>query len=98
MNRLVITCHADGSVETLLKGSVFDTRQLGERKIERITIIEWSTTYQLFYIKWLKGPKAGEVEGWTPNSVAKFFETYEEAVSYEVEQVNKMRLEGVSFA
>lgn len=91
---LVVTCHPDGGVETLLKDQVFDTRDVfgvSQRKIERISEIVPTDDGMRFQVRWLKGPDAGLVEDDT-------FETYEEAVAFEVEAVNHLRLCGNSFA
>lgn len=114
MPRLVITFHHDGSVETLLKDKVFDTRVFGGRKIERVSEILPTDDGQLFFVKWLRGPLANaSVEVPTVcSSVVRanhgiscyyngdtiFFETYEEAVDHEIACVNELRLSGYSFA
>lgn len=90
MSKLVVTIRPGGEVETLLKDRVFDTRVLGDRKIERLSEILPSQDGQWFYIRWLQGPSAGQVE-------MALFRDYEEAVEYEVKTVNDLRLQGYSF-
>jgi hypothetical protein len=58
MPKLVIAFHADGTVETLLKDKVFDTRVLGDRQIERLSEVLPTDDGQKFFIRWLKGPLA----------------------------------------
>lgn len=63
MPNLVVTCHPDGSVETLLKDKVLDTRMFGEtRRIERVSEILPTDDGQMFYVRWLKGPLIGSRE------------------------------------
>lgn len=91
MDKLVVTIHPDGSVETLLKDKLFDTRVFGaERKIERLSEVVPNEDGHLFFVKWLKGPMAGTCVG--P------FESYEDGVDYEVATVNMQRQQGYSFA
>lgn len=110
MSKIVVTCHPNGSVETLLT-SVLDTRKLGHRQIDRITIIEFDEVGQDFHIQWLKGPYAGHAHDTVmdcnilknsplprPSQRAiMVFDTYEEAVAHEIECVNALRLQGISF-
>jgi hypothetical protein len=60
MKEMVLSIDPDGKVSHILKDSFFDTRFLGNRKIERLTTIEFDTRTQKFYIHWLKGPYAGQ--------------------------------------
>lgn len=90
MGKLVITIRPGGEVETLLKDKIFDTRVYGDRKIERLSEILPSADGQWFYIRWLKGPSAGQAE-------LEMFRDYEEAVEYEVKLVNDLRRQGYSF-
>jgi hypothetical protein len=112
MPQLVITVHENGSLETLLKDKVLDTRIFGDRRIERITIIEHDEYRQKFFIHWLKGPMVGtkrvpigggsvlhsysSVACWDDYSVL-FFDTYDDAVRHEVDSVNALRVNGYSF-
>jgi hypothetical protein len=114
VKELVVTVHANGSLETLLKDGVFDTRQFGDRKIERVSVIEHDESTQHFYIKWLKGPYAGMchtfamatkllgASEWrhitTGGQTIASFETYDDAVEHEIACVNALRLAGHSFA
>jgi len=103
MPQLVITCHANGSVETLLKDKVIDTRIFGRRHIERLTEIrhfemaDLPDADQKFYVKWLKGPNAPDTLN-DDSGNTRMFDTYEQAVAAEIAAVNAMRLKGVSFA
>ena len=89
MSQLVIAIHPDGSVETLLKDKVFDSRIFGNRKIERISEILPIDNGQKFYISWLRGPLAAQFYG--------LFDSYEEAVEYEISTVNNLRKQGYRF-
>jgi hypothetical protein len=91
MGKLVVTIRPGGEVETLLKDKIFDTRVLGDRKIERVSEILPTDDGQWFYIRWLQGPSAGQTE-------MAIFRDYEDAVEYEVSTVNDLRLQGYSFA
>lgn len=94
MNRLVVTCHPNGSLQTTLKDKVFNTAKFGKREIERVSQIRFNSITQRFVIEWLKGPRKGCTEaGWDKEG----FETYDEAVEFEVDQINIMRLIGHSF-
>ena len=111
-SRLVFTIGATGSIEGLLKDKVLNTADMGDRKIERITMIEHDEGNQKFYIKWLTGPYAGRkhsldmdqelfpVPGYyreTTSPYYHFFDKYDDAVDHEIKCVNKLRERGVSF-
>lgn len=114
MPQLVITCHPDGSIETLLKDRVFDTRKFGDqRRIERLSEIFPSADGSFFMVRWFKGPLIGVKEILLPDgeflySLASIsgdreghpliFDTYEDGVDFEVATVNRLRLAGHSFA
>ncbi len=90
---IVITCHPDGSLETVLKDSVFDTRAvfgIEARKIDRISEILPTSDGMRFFIRWLRGPEAG-------TDSAETFPSYEGAVTAEVAQINAARLAGASY-
>jgi hypothetical protein len=92
MTAIVVTCHADGSVETVLKDQVFDVRQVfgvTSRKIDRISEILPTDDGMHFYVRWLRGPRVGHYSARFP--------TYEAAVTAEVEAINADRLHGHSF-
>ena len=89
MSKMVIAFKTDGSIEHLLKDRVFDTRFLGDRKIERVSEVTPNEDGHLFFVRWLQGPMSGTRVG--P------FETYDDAVDYEVASVNLQRREGESF-
>lgn len=91
---IVVSCFGDGSVETLLKDGVFDTRAVfgaTSRKVERVSEILPTGDGMRFFIRWLRGPLAG-TDG------AETFPTYEAAVEAEVAAINAARLAGISFA
>ena len=88
-SQLVIVIRPDGSIESLLKDKIFDTRIFGDRKIERLSEVLPTEDGQKFFIRWLQGPDAGSCIG--------HFDTYEEAVDYEVNTVNAKRLQGHSY-
>lgn len=109
MGQLVIRVGTDGSLHTLLKDTVLDTSKFGDRKIDRITLIEFDEDEQKFFIKWLRGPYRPftHTQGMARETLASdkyrlsadtiFFDTYEKAVEHEVECVNALRLEGERF-
>jgi len=97
MRQLVVTFHPNGTVETLLKDTVLDTRIFGRREIKRVSEVLPTDDGEEFFIRWLRGPKAGEVERHEDGTTA-FFHTYEAAVDQEIAAVNAMRLAGHSFA
>lgn len=91
---IVVSCHPDGTVETVLKDQLFDTREVfgvTSRKINRISEILPTEDGMRFYIRWLRGPLAGTTSQDT-------FASYETAVEAEVKAINAMRLSGTSFA
>jgi hypothetical protein len=112
-NKLVITVHPNGAVETLLKDKVFDTRVLGDRKIERLSEVLPTDDGQRFYVRWLRGPLVGDalvrvptlsvnrainsVSCW-PSGETFYACSYEDAVEFEVATVNELRMHGYSFA
>ncbi len=113
MQKLVMTFHANGTMETL-RSKVFDPRILGNAEVERISSIEFSSDHQQFYVKWLKGPLSNEAAGERPGAQGGnlfsndavacdetgewlLFDTYEAGVEYEIAAVNHMRLRGASF-
>lgn len=94
MTDIVVSCRPDGSVETVLKDKLFDTREVygvTSRKINRISEILPTEDGMRFYIRWLRGPLAGTTGEAT-------FESYEAAVEAEVAAINELRLAGTSFA
>lgn len=96
MKEMVISITPEGKIEHILKDSFFDTRFFGNRKIERMTTIEFNVEKQQFYIQWLKGPLTGHYAEDAAGRVL-YFDTYDEAVQVEIERVNAMRLQGISF-
>lgn len=91
---IVVSCRPDGSVETVLKDQFFDTREVfgvTSRKIDRISEILPTEDGMRFFIKWLRGPRAGTIS-------AETYPSYEAAVTAEVNAINAMRLDGASFA
>lgn len=114
MKRNVITFGADGSAQALLKDSFFDTRFLGHRHVGRVSEVLFDEEKQMFYIRWLLGPCAGQNESlhervpvhtmgkaepdYTLVPYTRYFDTYEEAVAHEIYRVNEWRLAGHKFA
>ena len=93
MTTIVVSCRQDGTVETVLKDQIFDVREVfgvSSRKIDRISEIVPTEDGMRFYIKWLRGPRAGNIS-------AETFASYEEAVTAEVQAINDDRLDGASF-
>jgi hypothetical protein len=112
MPKLVVAFHADGTVESLLKDKVFDTRVLGNRQIERLSEVLPTDDGQKFFIRWLKGPLfdtstggSASVDCFYSNGNVQchgdgetmYFDSYEEAVECEVSTCNALRLLGHSF-
>lgn len=97
MTKLVVNCFTDGIVETTLKDSFFPVKFLGPRVVKRMTDIKYHWFNQKFYIEWLEGPNKGEVIS-NEHGDTFLFDTYEEAVTHEIDVVNEMRLEGVRIA
>lgn len=94
MTTIVVSCRPDGSVETVLKDQLFDTREVfgvTSRKIDRISEILPTDDGMRFYIKWLRGPHAG-------TDSTETYASYEGAVSAEVDAINAARLAGASFS
>lgn len=91
--QLVVSCRPDGSVETVLKDSLFDTRKVfgvTTRKIDRISEILPTKDGMRFFIRWLRGP-------WAGTESMPLYDSYEAAVEAEVEAINHLRLNGASF-
>lgn len=111
MGQIVINVSSTGAIETLLKEDVLDLSKFGVREVKRITIIEFDTAAQRFFIRWLAGPYAGAIHdasmdehclgddflGLSEDQYATF-DTYADAVAHEIKCVNALRLKGVSFA
>lgn len=92
----VVSFMPNGSAQSTLKDSVFDTRFLGSRRIERVSEITFNQEVQKFYIFWLKGPRAGTIES-NKDGVPLYFDTYDSAVEFEVASINCLRLIGGNF-
>lgn len=58
----VISISPDGGLSGLLHkpGKGVDLRQFGKCDIARVSLVEWDEDNQLWYIKFLKGPYAGQ--------------------------------------
>ncbi|MET4190655.1 MULTISPECIES: hypothetical protein [unclassified Bradyrhizobium] len=56
MGKIVVTIHPNGSLETILKDQVFDTRVFGDRQIERLSEVLPTDDGRSFYVRWLQGP------------------------------------------
>ena len=106
---IVVACNPDGSIETLLRDKEFDTSQLGHREIGRVSEVLFDDLQQKFYIRWLRWPFSGKIEGRHSTQAVPpedacsvrgvlFFDTYEDAVTHEINRVNGMLKEGISFA
>lgn len=93
--RLVISFLPDGTLETVLKDSAFDTRSVfgaEHRQIDRISEIIPTPDGMRFFIRWLRGPRAGL-------DSAEEYASYEAAVAAEVATINADRLfSGATFA
>ena len=85
----VIQCAEDGSIQMTLKDKEFRPFK-GHRTIKRMSEIIFNEGIQKFYIKF-KTSDSGETQ--TPP----MFDTYEDAVAYEVDFINKLRKEGFTF-
>ena len=80
----VIQCMPDGTVEMTLKDKELKPF-IGHRSIKRMSEILFNEDTQKFYVKF-------RYNGQTTPAV---FDTYEDAVTYEVDIINKKRLEGL---
>jgi hypothetical protein len=100
MKQNVLTFASDGSIHHTLKDSFFDTRVFGKRSIKRMTHIDFCSKRQKFYITWkpggwsMKAPTIDKYAIATKVWDDKLFDTYEDAVSYEIETVNNLRKAG----
>jgi len=77
----LIVFEPDGSIE-YTRNPLADALFEGERKrVERMSIIEWSDHYQLFYIEWLTGPFKNFTFGHGPLGWKEFdlFQTFVDA-------------------
>ena len=83
----VISIAPDGEINHTLKDSFFNTRFLGDRKINRMTEILFDEDKQKFFIKWMVWFNEDDTENLNKLS----FDTYEEAVAYEIEVVERNR-------
>ena len=91
MSQMVFSVNTNGDIEHTLMDHVLDSRELGRRTIARLTEIKHDEAQQKFFIEWLRGPREGQVE-------PILFDTYHDAVAYEVLIVNQSRLTGQTFA
>lgn len=85
----VVQCKPDGSVEMTLKDKDFRPFK-GYRTIKRMSEILFNEGIQKFYIKF-RTSDSGETQ--TPP----MFDTYEEAVDYEIRFINSLRKKGFTF-
>jgi hypothetical protein len=113
MEKMVVSCLPDGSVQHLLKDSFLDPFPGQPREIKRLTEVLPTTDGRHFYISWLLGPFAGKKhsngiahlilsyasrnEAPPMNPDTMLFDSYEEAVAHEIECVNSLRLKGITF-
>lgn len=82
-----ISIAPDGEINHTLKDSFFNTRFLGDRKIRRMTEILFDEATQKFFIKWMVWSREADTEA---EEVSRF-DTYEEAVEYEIKTVERNR-------
>lgn len=80
MKKMVISCFPNGHVEHILKDTFFNPK-LGRRSIKRITDIVFDEEAQKFRIKFLE----------LPITINQLFDSYEEAVEYEINFINDLR-------
>lgn len=93
--QLVYSVDCLGEINGIFKEDALDLSKLGKRQIHRISLIEFSELHQGFYIKWLTGPNAGAEQ--RSGNWLQIFATYKEAVDFETQEVNRLRLLGFSF-
>lgn len=106
----VITFKPNGSIEFTRSSEplITDLEQHGRKSVKRMTEILFSEEDQKYYIVWTAGPFSYRnilsVVGYTldpegnlePENI-KLFETYEQAVEYEIAMVDYLRLHGLVF-
>lgn len=95
----VITIGPDGSLQGLMrkKGQGIDLREFGPAKIERTSLVQFDEERQLFHVEFIAGPLAGKKLTYPlfaacTGKTVRFkntdpvmrFESYEEAVEYEI--------------
>ena len=111
MRGMVVSFLSNGTVQHTLKDGFFNpnTSLGGHRSVSRLSEVLFDDISQKFYIHWLKGPKANQSEPeevWYDNEYGekkflhlklRVFDTYEEAVQYEIDEVNRLRLLGHTF-
>lgn len=85
----VITARG-GKLETLTKGFL-DLSRLGPVEIRRSSDIRFDTEHQRWYVHLLEE----KLQGFNSQIRDFFFDTYEEAVEFEVEFLNNCRLDGL---
>lgn len=92
----VITIKPDGTMAGLQHkpGKGVDLRQFGPAKIERASEIVFNEDTQKWNIRILCEPWGGEIIFLHGHGVLEFQE-YDDAVTYEIEILNKARLAGV---
>lgn len=79
-----------GTLETLEKGFL-NLAQLGEVEVRRSSDIKFDAKQQQWYIHLLEE----KLQGWNSQIRDFFFETYQDAVDFEVEFLNNCRLDGL---
>lgn len=99
MGTQVITIGPDGSLQGLMrkKGEGIDLREFGPAKIERTSLVEFDEERQLFHVQFIAGPLSGKLLTYPlfaacTGKTVRFnnsdhvmrFESYEEAVKYEI--------------
>lgn len=83
----VITIDPSGHVQTLLKGPV-DLSKLGNISVRRSSDIMFDEDVQKFYVNFLDS----DLQHMNAKARTMLFDTYEEAVAYEVERISEFRL------
>lgn len=112
VKEMVMRFMPDGSIQHTLKDTFFDpSKELGAtRKIDRMTDIKYDEERQKFYVEFLRGDDNGRplvgatigvLEGFLfykhDNQDTAYYNTYEAAVEAEIELVNRLRYDGVTF-
>lgn len=83
----VIQCMPDGSIQMTLKDKELKPFN-GHRQIDRMTEILFDETLQKFYVLWRFSRRG------ITDQPMQLFDTYEDAIDYEVQMINKARLTG----
>lgn len=109
--QVLVVDHKGGITGLVHKNSGVDLRTLGRAEIDRVTLIEWDSDNQAWYIRWY-GSNGDEVWGeqmrtyvvnsprcrlinWRLEDGKFLFNEYDEAVEFEVAVVQQLQKQGL---